>query len=423
MAVEVIFPKVDMDMDHGSISKWHVKDGDTVKKGQAVFEIETDKSAMEIESPGDGVIKLSGVKDGESVAIGTVVAMIYAAGEETKNFSTPPIYAVTPAKAGAQLPAESIVTKPDPGLRRDDGVGGTRATPLARRLAKQAGVALTSLTGSGPRGRITASDVQSSKPARPMTVAPPLASGMESTAIRALYQDGSYDVKPLDGMRRTIAQRLVQSKQTVPHFYLSATCIIDALMATRERLNNSAPKTADKTPAYKLSINDFIIKALALALQKVPAANVTFTDDGILQHRASDVGVAVSVEGGLFTPVLRNAEGKSLSAISTEMKALAAKARARKLQASEYQGGTAAISNLGMFGVEQFTAIINPPHATILAVGAAVERFIPVNKQPVLATQMTVTLSCDHRAVDGAVGAELLATFKALVEDPALMLF
>jgi pyruvate dehydrogenase E2 component (dihydrolipoamide acetyltransferase) len=208
----------------------------------------------------------------------------------------------------------------------------------------------------------------------------------------------------------------------VPHFYLTATCTIDTLMATRERLNNAASKSVDKTPAYKLSINDFIIKAMAIALQKVPAANVTFADDGILQHRSSDVGVAVSVEGGLFTPVIRNAESKSLSAISAEMKDLATRARARKLQSHEYQGGTAAISNLGMFGVEQFTAIINPPHATILAVGAAIERFIPVNKQPMLATQMTVTLSCDHRAVDGAVGAELLAAFKALVEDPALML-
>jgi pyruvate dehydrogenase E2 component (dihydrolipoamide acetyltransferase) len=300
---------------------------------------------------------------------------------------------------------------------------GVRATPLARRLAKQAGVALVSLAGSGPRGRITAIDVQSVQPAKAATVvAAPLASSMDTAAIKALYSEGTYDVKPLDGMRRTIAQRLVQSKQTVPHFYLSATCTIDTLMATRERLNVAAPKSADKTPLYKLSINDFIIKAMAAALQKVAAANVTFTDDGILQHRSSDIGVAVSVEGGLFTPIIRSADTKSLSTISSEMKMLAAKARGRKLQAHEYQGGTSAISNLGMFGVEQFTAIISPPHATILAVGTAVERFIPVDKQPVLATQMTVTLSCDHRAVDGAVGAELLAAFKALIEEPALML-
>jgi pyruvate dehydrogenase E2 component (dihydrolipoamide acetyltransferase) len=418
MAVEVIFPKVDMDMDHGTISKWHVKDGDTVKKGQAVFEIETDKSAMEIESPGEGVIKLSDVREGVSVAIGTVVAMIYAAGEAAKSFSSSSTPTVIPANTEVQTspnaPAQSLESR----VHGTDGGGGIRATPLARRLAKQAGVALTSLTGSGPRGRITSADIKAKQPAKPVAAV----ATNDTATIRALYKDGTYDVKPLDGMRRTIAQRLVQSKQTVPHFYLSATCTIDTLMATRERLNNAAPKSADKTPAYKLSINDFIIKAMAVALQKVPAANVTFTDDGILQHRASDVGVAVSVEGGLFTPVLRNAETKTLSAISTEMKDLATRARARKLQSHEYQGGTAAISNLGMFGVEQFTAIINPPHATILAVGAAVERFIPVKKQPVLSTQMTVTLSCDHRAVDGAVGAELLAAFKALIEDPALML-
>jgi pyruvate dehydrogenase E2 component (dihydrolipoamide acetyltransferase) len=422
MAVEVIFPKVDMDMDKGSISKWHVKDGDTVKKGQAVFEIETDKSAMEIEAPADGVIKLSDVKEGSSVAIGTVVAMIFPAGEAAQSFvlTAPNTESVIPAKTAVSQKQDSALRLNDVSTGHD---GKTRATPLARRLAKQTGVALASLSGTGPRGRITASDVQSAKAVKSTAfAAAPVASGMESAAIRALYKDGSYDVKPLDGMRRTIAQRLVQSKQTVPHFYLSATCTIDTLMATRERLNSAAPKAADKSAVYKLSINDFVIKAMAVALQKVPAANVTFTEDGIFQHRSSDVGVAVSVEGGLFTPVLRNAEGKSLSAISSEMKELATRARARKLQAHEYQGGTAAISNLGMFGVEQFTAIISPPHATILAVGAAVERFIPVNKQPVLATQMTVTLSCDHRAVDGAVGAELLAAFKALIEEPALML-
>jgi pyruvate dehydrogenase E2 component (dihydrolipoamide acetyltransferase) len=420
MAVEVIFPKVDMDMDKGTISKWHVKDGDPVKKGQAVFEIETDKSAMEIESPADGVIKLSGVKDGEKVAIGTVVAMIYASGEVEKNFLSHSPPTVVPANARSQTEPVSPVPRLDSGYGGNDGneSGKLRATPLARRLAKQASVALTTIIGSGPRGRIIAADVKTTQSEKPVATSP----STDSSAIRALYQDDSYDIKPLDGMRRIIAQRLVQSKQSVPHFYLSATCSIDGLMATRERLNAAAPKSPDKMPVYKLSINDFVIKAMAVALQRVPAANVTFTDDGILQHHRSDIGVAVSVEGGLFTPIVRNAETKSLSSISTEMKALATKARARKLQSHEYQGGTAAISNLGMYGVEQFTAIISPPHATILAVGAAVERFIPVNKQPILATQMTVTLSCDHRAVDGAVGAELLAAFKALIEDPALML-
>jgi pyruvate dehydrogenase E2 component (dihydrolipoamide acetyltransferase) len=427
MAIEVILPKVDMDMDHGSISKWHVKDGDTVKKGQAVFEIETDKSAMEIESPGDGVIKISSVKEKEAIAIGTVVAMIYIPGEEAKAFATTATTpTVTPAKTGAGLQPDASVVKLDSRLRGNDsgGDGGKpRATPLARRLAKQAGVSLTSLNGSGPRGRITSTDVQKVQTSKPAAAPQPvMQSSMSSDAIKAMYAPGSYDVKPLDGMRRTVAQRLTQSKQTVPHFYLSATCTIDQLMASRERLNANAPIGVDKSPTYKLSINDFVIKAMALALQQVPAANVTFTDDGILQHRHSDVGVAVSVEGGLFTPVIRSAESKSLSQLSSEMKDLATRARARKLQSSEYQGGSAAISNLGMFGVEQFTAIINPPQATILAVGAAVERYVPVNKQPVLATQMSVTLSCDHRAVDGAVGAQLLEAFKRLIEDPALML-
>jgi pyruvate dehydrogenase E2 component (dihydrolipoamide acetyltransferase) len=421
MAVEVILPKVDMDMDTGSISKWHVKDGDTVKKGQAVFDIETDKSAMEIESPGDGVIKISDVKAGEAIAIGTVVAMIYGAGEVPKAFASSG--AIAPVKVA---PVTEVVATADAGSRRDGVSNGTgqRATPLARRLARQNGVALASVKGSGPRGRITADDVQKAKVAKVVAASAPasLAAGMDTGAVKALYAEGSYEVQPLDGMRRTIAQRLTQSKQTVPHFYLSTSCVIDELQAVRERLNSAAPKSADKAPLWKLSVNDFVIKALAVALQKVPAANVTFTDDGILQHRASDVGVAVSVEGGLFTPIIRNAESKTLSAISLEMKGLAARARARKLQPADYQGGTTAVSNLGMFGVEQFNAIINPPQATILAVGAGVETFVPVNKMPVLKTLMKVTLSCDHRAVDGAVGAELLAAFKALIEDPALML-
>jgi pyruvate dehydrogenase E2 component (dihydrolipoamide acetyltransferase) len=229
-------------------------------------------------------------------------------------------------------------------------------------------------------------------------------------------------VKPLDGMRRTIAQRLLQSKQTVPHFYLSVSCAIDTLQAMRERMNLHAPKGADKTPVWKLSVNDFIIKALAVALQRVPTANVTWSDEGILQHFSSDVGVAVSVEGGLFTPVIRSAHAKTLSQISTEMKDLAARARARKLQPAEYQGGTTAVSNLGMYGIEEFSAIINPPHATILAVGAGIEQFVPVDGKPVVKTIMKATLSCDHRAVDGALGAQLLAAFKQLIEDPALML-
>lgn len=418
MAVEVILPKVDMDMTTGTISVWHVRDGDTVKKGQALFDIETDKAAMEIESPGDGVIRIGNAPEKAVVAIGTVVAMIYGAGEAAKAFAgtaAPAVTAVGSAPADAPVAVKTEASAPVASS------GGVRATPLARRLARQQGISLSAVAGSGPRGRIVSTDLAKARPAKPAAAAP-LASGMDGDAVRALYTPGSYSVTPLDGMRRTIAQRLVQSKQTVPHFYLTATCAIDQLLDVRERLNAHAPKTGEKTPAWKLSVNDFVIKALALALQRVPAANVTFTDDGILRHSVSDVGVAVSVEGGLFTPVIRAAETKSLSQVSIEMKLLAAKARARKLQPADYQGGTTAVSNLGMYGVEQFNAIINPPHATILAVGAGIEGFVPVNRLPVLKTQMKVTLSCDHRAVDGAVGAELLAAFRAFVEEPALMM-
>lgn len=422
MAAEVILPKVDMDMTTGTIAVWHVKDGDTVKKGQPLFDIETDKAAMEIESPADGVIRIGNAPVKAVVPIGTVVAMIYGAGEEPKAFSGAPAAAASPAADAA--PAGPVAPLPvvAPAV---DATGKARATPLARRLARQQGISLAALAGTGPRGRIVAADLANARPApaaASTTAGTAVASGMSTEAVKALYEAGSYSVTPLDGMRRTIAQRLVQSKQTVPHFYLTASCTLDELLAVRERLNAHAPKGEDKQPLWKLSVNDFIIKALALALQRVPAANVTFTDEGILQHRVSDVGVAVAIEGGLFTPVIRAAETKSLSRISIEMKELAAKARARQLKPADYQGGTSAVSNLGMFGVEQFNAIINPPHATILAVGAGVETFVPVNRQPVLKTQMKATLSCDHRAVDGAVGAQLLKAFRELVEEPALMM-
>ena len=422
MATEVILPKVDMDMSTGTIAVWHVKDGDTVKKGQPLFDIETDKAAMEIESPAEGVIRIGNAPVKAVVPIGTVVAMVYGAGEEAKPF-TGGVAAPAAAAPAAGEVAKTAAAQPAAAAPATDANGKVRATPLARRLAKQQGIALAALSGSGPRGRIVSADLATAKA---VSVKAPgataLAAGMDGDAVRALYPPGSFSVTPLDGMRRTIAQRLVQSKQTVPHFYLTATCTLDELLAVRERLNAHAPKTADKTPAWKLSVNDFVIKALALALQRVPAANVTFTDEGILQHQVSDVGVAVSVDGGLFTPVVRAAETKSLSQISIEMKTLAAKARSRQLKPADYQGGTTAVSNLGMFGVEQFNAIINPPHATILAVGAGVETFVPVNRQPVLKTQMKVTLSCDHRAVDGAVGAELLKAFREFVEEPALMM-
>jgi pyruvate dehydrogenase E2 component (dihydrolipoamide acetyltransferase) len=414
MAVEVILPRVDMDMATGKISKWHHKDGDKVAKGAALFEIETDKAAMEIDAPADGILRNIIVTEGNSAPVGSAVAWIYAEGEAV----TAPAPVAAPA---ATAVVTAAATAPASVAAHAAPINGEapRATPLARRLARQAGVPIGSIAGTGPRGRITAADVRSASEAKPAPAPMPAVSG---DSVHKLYAPGSFDVIPVDGMRRTIAARLTESKQTVPHFYLSVTCTLTTLMATRERLNAAAPKGADGKPLWKLSINDFIIKAMGAALQKVPAANVTWAGDSILQHRSSDVGVAVAVEGGLFTPVIRKVEGKTLTSISAEMKALAAKARARKLVPSEYQGGTTAISNLGMYGIEQFTAIINPPQATILAVGAAVERFVPVNGQPVLASQMVCTLSCDHRAVDGAVGAELLQAFRQLIEEPLLML-
>jgi pyruvate dehydrogenase E2 component (dihydrolipoamide acetyltransferase) len=403
MPVEVILPKVDMDMATGKIAKWHVKEGDAVKKGGLLFEIETDKAAMEIDAPSDGIIRNITAAEGAVIPVGQTVALIYQDGEVTSAPVTseplPPVKPITPAP---RPDAEQPVVLP-----AASASGRFPATPLARRLAKQGGITLKNIAGSGPRGRIAAIDVQGAlaRPAAPQRA-----------------ESGSFEVIPLDGMRRTIAQRLTLSKQTVPHFYLTVNCDLTRLSQIREILNAEAPRDMQKVPVWKLSINDFIIKAMASALKQVPDANVTWADEGILKHHSCDIGVAVAVEGGLFTPVVTSAETKSLSQISKEMKDLATRARARKLLPVEYQGGTTTISNLGMYGIEQFTAIINPPHATILAVGAGMERFVPVNGLPVLRTQMTCTLSCDHRAVDGALGAQLLAAFRTFIEEPALML-
>jgi pyruvate dehydrogenase E2 component (dihydrolipoamide acetyltransferase) len=303
--------------------------------------------------------------------------------------------------------------------------GGITVTPLARRLAGERGIDLTRIKGSGPHGRIVARDVEQAigvaAPTAPAVVAP--APGFTADQVKALYADTPYEELPLDNMRRTIARRLTEAKQTVPHFYLSLDVALDAVLALREDANAAATKGADGEPSFKLSVNDFVIKALAHALQRVPAANAVWAEDCVLRFKHSNIGVAVAIDGGLLTPVIRRAEAKSLSAISNEMKDLATRARARRLKPEEYQGGATAISNLGMYGIREFSAIINPPQSTILAVGAGQRR--PVETPDggvVFATQLTVTLSCDHRVVDGALGAELLAAFKAALERPVLML-
>ncbi len=295
---------------------------------------------------------------------------------------------------------------------------GAFTTPLARRLAGERGIDLTRVSGSGPHGRIVAGDIDKTAPAGPA-----MATGASAAQVKALYQGVAYEEVPLDSMRRTIAKRLIEAKQTIPHFYLTADMDAGRLIAMREEANAAAPAAKDGTPAFKLSLNDFIIKAWAAALQRIPAANAVWADDRILRFQHSDIGVAVALEGGLITPVIRNAEVKSLTAISAEMRDLAERARARRLKPNEYQGGSSAISNLGMYGVREFAAIINPPHATILAVGATRRAPIETDDGGVkFISQMTVTVSCDHRVVDGALGAELLAAFKNFVEKPVTAL-
>ena len=346
------------------------------------------------------------------------------------------------ARSPSPLPSEerSAPKAPGEGVRteaagRTNGGGRIFSSPLARRLAKEAAIELSRVQGSGPHGRVIARDIdqaKSGKGLKPATApsapgAAPAAPGAQPVQapsddkIRALFEPGSYEVVAHDNIRKIIARRLVEAKQTIPHFYLTVDCNLDKLLTAREEINAAAPKDKDGKPAYKLSVNDFVIKALALALQRVPEANVTWTEGGMLKHHRSDVGVAVSIPGGLITPVVRKAETKSLSVISTEMKDYAARARARRLKPEEYQGGTTAVSNLGMYGIKDFVAVINPPHATILAVGAGEQRPVVRDGKVEIANMMTVTMSTDHRAVDGALGAELIGAFKALIENPVMM--
>ena len=410
MAIEVILPKVDMDMSTGRISKWLVAEGAEVKKGDPLFEIETDKAAMEVESPGTGTLGQVTAREGDNVPIGQVIAWIFAAGESpTEAVQSKPAASVVqaPAKAAQVAVVQTNTSSPSSEIR---------ATPLARRMAREKGVELSSVNGSGPHGRVLSADVEAlvAKPA-------PSVSKVVAPIVTAAPGENAVVLVPHDSMRKIIARRLTESKSTVPHFYVSADCRLDALLKLRGDLNKAAP-VKDGAPSYKLSINDMVIKAWALALRDVPAANVSWTDAAMLRHAHADIGVAVSIEGGLITPIIRKAEGKSLSAISNEMKDLASRAKSRKLKSDEYNGGSSAISNLGMFGVRDFAAIINPPHATILAVGSGDQRPVVENGAVVPATVMTVTLSTDHRAVDGALGAEVLAAFKRYIENPMAML-
>jgi pyruvate dehydrogenase E2 component (dihydrolipoamide acetyltransferase) len=437
MPTNVLMPALSPTMEKGKLAKWLKKEGDQVKSGDVIAEIETDKATMEVEAVDEGKLGKIIVPEGtEDVAVNTPIAVILSEGEDASAIKVPP-QGPAPTVAAKQPPsppqersgpaADNRSANPTPAAPMPQkGNGRIFASPLARRLAKQRNLDITVVKGSGPHGRIIARDIEASKPAsmaaQRLQAAPAAAIGMPDEMILKLYEPGSYQVVPHDGMRKIIASRLVLAKQTIPHFYLTISCALDALLAVREKLNTHAPQDKQKTPLWKLSVNDFVIKSMALALQRVPDANVTWTEAGMLKHKASDVGVAVAIEGGLFTPVIRKAETKTLAQISAEMKDLAARARKRRLAPHEYQGGTTAISNLGMYGIQEFSAVINPPHATILAVGAGEKRAVVENDTVVVRTVMMVTLSCDHRAVDGALGSELLRAFKSYIEDPALML-
>ena len=447
MPINILMPALSPTMEKGNLAKWLKKEGDKVKSGDVIAEIETDKATMEVEAVDEGTLAKILVPEGtQDVPVNDVIAVLAGDGEDVKAAgaaaaSAPPKPAAAAEAPAAAKPAPAPTPAPSPvpaakaaapaaaaPAPQTNGHGRIFSSPLARRLAKEAGIELARINGSGPHGRVIAHDVEQAKsgkglkaPAAAPAGAPAIAPGMSDKQIRALYEDGSYEVIPHDGMRRTIAQRLTASVQTIPHFYLTMDCNIDLLVKAREEINAAAPKDKDGKPAYKLSVNDFVIKALALALQRIPNANVSWTEAGMLKHKHSDVGVAVAMPGGLITPIIRKAETKPVSVISAEMKDFAARARARKLKPEEYQGGTTAVSNLGMYGMKEFTAVINPPHATILAVGASEERPIVKNGKIEVAQMMSVTLSCDHRAVDGALGAELLGAFKKLIENPVMM--
>jgi pyruvate dehydrogenase E2 component (dihydrolipoamide acetyltransferase) len=453
MPTNILMPALSPTMEKGNLARWLKKEGDKIKSGDIIAEIETDKATMEYEAVDEGTLAKIVVPEGtQDVAVNAVIAVLAAEGEDVKaaaagaksapapkpaasSFETPAARAPQDEAKKASQPVPKPAPRPEvarSAVSKDAGPSVSASnrifsSPLARRLAKEANIDLNRVQGSGPHGRVIARDIDAAKsgkglraPGAAPAAAMPMAASPSDAQVRALYEDGSYNFVPHDSMRKIIAQRLTLSKQTIPHFYLTLDCDIGKLLAAREEINAAAP-VKDGKPAYKISVNDFVIKALALALQRVPDANVTWTETGMLHHRHSDVGVAVAIPGGLITPVVRHAEAKSLSTISNEMKDYAARARTRHLKPHEYQGGSTAISNLGMYGIKDFAAVINPPHATILAVGAADERAVVRNGQLAVANIMTVTLSTDHRAVDGALGAEMLGAFKKLIENPVMM--
>jgi len=434
MPINILMPALSPTMTEGTLAKWMVKEGDEVSSGDVIAEIETDKATMEVETIDEGVVgKLLVAEGTDAVPVNQVIAVLLEEGEDASAISAAPAAAPAPAPAAAPVAAaaaanvnpqitDAVTQAAAPPPER--GANRIFASPLARRIAKDRGVDLAAVKGSGPHGRIVKADVESAQPGAaapaaapalaPAAAAAPAASGPGAKEMADLL-GMSYTQEPLSGMRKVIAKRLTESKQQVPHFYLTVDCELDELLKTRKDLNS-------RSDDYKISVNDFVIRAVALALKKVPAANASYDESGLLFYDHADVSVAVATPAGLITPIIKAAEGKGLAAISNEMKDLAVRARDGKLKPEEYQGGGFSVSNLGMFGVKEFAAVINPPQGCILAVGAGTQRPVVKDGALSIATVMSCTLSVDHRVVDGAVGAQFLAAFKKLIEDPLTML-
>src|SRR6516165_7864320 len=427
MPIEILMPALSPTMTEGNLAKWLKKEGDEVHSGDVLAEIETDKATMEVEAIDDGKIGKILVPEGaQGIKVNAPIALLLGEDEDAsalEKFAAP---VAQPAPTAPPPSAENV--KPPAAVapsvkERGNGDGRIFASPLARRMAQQAGLDLAAIQGSGPQGRIVKSDIEaalsSGRAAPAPAPIPPLptaaAPALSKERVAALAGNPPYTERPLNAMRRVIARRLTESKQTVPHFYLTIDCEIDALLKIRGELNA-------KSDAYRISVNDFVIRAAALALRQVPAANASWSDEAILLWDTVDIAVAVALDDGLITPIVKMADRKGLAAIANETKDLVARARAGKLKLEEFQGGTFSVSNLGMYGVRDFAAVINPPHGGILAVGAGEQRPVVKNGALAAATVMSCTLSCDHRAVDGAVGAQFLAAFKKLVEDPLTML-
>ena len=432
MPINVTMPALSPTMEEGTLAKWLVAEGDTVKSGDIIAEIETDKATMEVEAVDEGIVgKLVVAEGAEGVKVNAVIAVLLEEGESASDIGDVSGAAAAPEAAQAEAAAPAPATEtpaaapasaaPAPAAPAASDGGRIFASPLARRIAADKGIDLAQVKGTGPKGRIVKADVEAFTPAAVAPAAaasaPSAPAGPSAETVMKMYADREYEEVKLDGMRRTIAARLSEAKSTIPHFYLRRDVELDGLLALRKTMN---ARMADQ--GIKLSVNDFVIKACAQALQRVPEANSVWAGDRILSMKPSDVAVAVAIDGGLITPVIRDAHAKGLGQISTEMKDLASRARDRKLMPQEYQGGAFSISNLGMFGIDSFDAVINPPHGSILAVGAGVQKPVVKDGELAVATAMTVTLSVDHRVIDGALGAVFLQAIKDNLEDPAMML-